>query len=115
MKYIASANCSLLNFPVCLVSAKALGEMWDAIIHHSCACHLPCACPTYQASPGHGLHISPVLMSTYPRLVTGRQYGSEGLAYTTETPGLRKDPAPSIYFQLTVTMPWTRQPQEPPF
>lgn len=35
MKYIASANCSLLNFPVCLVSARALGGTWDAIKHHT--------------------------------------------------------------------------------
>ena len=102
MKYIASANCSLLIFPVCLVSSRALGETWDAITHHRCACLIPCAFPTYQAIPEHGLHISLVLMSTYSRLVTSQQYRSEGLAYTTEAPGLRKDPAPSIHFQLTV-------------
>lgn len=35
MKYIANANWSLLNFPVCLVSARALGEGGMLIRHQT--------------------------------------------------------------------------------
>lgn len=60
MKYIASANCSLLNFPVCLVSARALGETRDAITHAAALATYPEQAHRDQSKP---LALSPCFPS----------------------------------------------------